>query len=124
MQSNSSKDWETIEIDHRVYSRNKIDRLHWSQKRKLKHQYQLLIRNQMKLCGIKAAEDKYKITINCYVTRMMDIDNVWGGLKQFIDALSAEKYIVDDNNDWLEIKQIKQIKSKKAKILVERKVCI
>ena len=40
MQSEYSKDWETIEIDHRVYSRNKIDRMHWSAKGKLKKQYQ------------------------------------------------------------------------------------
>ena len=124
MQSNSSRDWETIEIDHRVYSRNKIDRLHWSQKRKLKKQYQLLIRNQMRLNEIKPAKDKYKLSINCYVTRMMDIDNVWGGLKQFIDALTTEKFIYDDSNEWLEIKQVKQIKNKEAKILVERKAIL
>ena len=27
---------DTIEIDHRVYSRNMIDRWHWSKKQKLK----------------------------------------------------------------------------------------
>lgn len=120
MQSEYSKDWETIEIDHRVYSRNKIDRMHWAAKGRLKKEYQLLIRNKMKLNNIKLAEDKYKLTINCYVTRMMDMDNVWGGLKQFIDALTTEKFIYDDSDSWLEIKQIKQIKSKEAKIVVSR----
>ena len=74
----------------------------------------------MRLNEIKPAKDKYKITINCYVTRMMDMDNVWGGLKQFIDALTTEKFIYDDSDSWLEIKQIKQIKSKEAKIVVSR----
>ena len=51
----------------------------------------------------------------------MDIDKLWGGLKQFIDALTTEKFIYDDSNKWLEIKQIKQFKNKEPKILVERK---
>ena len=117
----SSSKWETIEIKDRVYSRNKIDRMHWSAKRKLKKQYQLLIRNQIRLSGYKPAETKYKLSINCYVPRLMDIDNLWGGLKQFIDALTTEKFIYDDSNKWLEIKQIKQFKNKEPKILVERK---
>ena len=113
--------WDCIEIDHRVYSRNKIDRLHWSQKRKLKQQYQLLVKNQMKLNKIIPAEDKCKIVIECHVTRMMDMDNVWGGLKQFLDSLTAEKFIYDDSPTWLDIEQVKQIKAKKPKIIVRRK---
>ncbi len=98
--------------------------MHWSAKRKLKKQYQLLIRNQIRLSGYKPAETKYKLSINCYVPRLMDIDNLWGGLKQFIDALTTEKFIYDDSNKWLEIKQIKQFKNKEPKILVERKAVL
>ena len=120
MQLEYSDNWETIEIDHRVFSRNKIDKMHWAEKGRLKGQYRILIRNQMRLNKIKETDGKCKIIINCYVKRMMDMDNVWGGLKQFIDALCTENFIWDDSNAWLEIKQIKQIKSKDAKIVVSR----
>lgn len=116
----SSSDWQTIEIDHRVYSRNTIDRKHWAAKSRLKGQYQILIRNQMRLNKIKRTEGKCKLAISCYVTRMMDMDNVWGGLKQFIDALCSENFIWDDSPTWLQIDQVKQIKSKEAKIVVSR----
>lgn len=112
--------WETIEIDHRVFSRNKIDKMHWAEKGRLKGQYRILIRNQMKLNKIKETDSRCKIIINCYVKRMMDMDNVWGGLKQFIDALCTENFVWDDSHTFLEIKQIKQIKSKDAKIVVSR----
>ena len=120
MQLEYSDNWETIEIDHRVFSRNKIDKMHWAAKGRLKGQYRILIRNQMKLNKIKETDGKCKIIINCYVKRMMDMDNVWGGLKQFIDALCTENFIWDDSPAFLEIKQIKQIKSKEAKIVVSR----
>ena len=120
MQLEYSDNWETIEIDHRVFSRNKIDKMHWAEKGRLKGQYRILIRNQMKLNKIKETESKCRIIISCYVTRLMDHDNVWGGLKGLIDSLTIENFIHDDSNAWLEIKQIKQIKSKEAKIVVSR----
>ena len=123
MQLEYSDNWETIEIDHRVFSRNKIDKMHWAAKGRLKGQYRILIRNQMKLNKIKETDGKCKIIINCYVKRMMDMDNVWGGLKQFIDALCTENFIYDDSTTWLNIKEIRQIKAKESKIVVERMVC-
>ena len=116
-------DWEEIDIDHRVYSRNYIDKLHWAAKGRLKGQYRILIRNQMKLGKIKQTDKKCNIKIKCYVKRMMDMDNVVSGLKQFIDALVTEKFIYDDSPTWLNIEEIRQIKSKDFKIVVERKVC-
>ena len=47
---------DTIEIDHRVYSRNMIDRWHWSKKQKLKNEYRILVRNQMRLHNIEPTE--------------------------------------------------------------------
>ena len=120
MQLEYSDNWETLHVDHRVFSRNKIDKMHWAEKGRLKGQYRILIRNQMRLNKIKETESKCRIIINCYVTRLIDVDNMWGGLKQFIDALCTENFIWDDAPAWLEIKQIKQIKSKEAKIVVSR----
>ena len=115
--------FETITIDHKVFSRNAIDKMHWAEKGRLKGQYRILIRNQMRLNKIKATEDKCVIKIECYVKRLMDTDNMWGGLKQFIDALCTENFIFDDSTTWLNIKEIRQIKAKESKIVVERMVC-
>ena len=53
MQQSSSNKWETIEIDHKIFSRNKIDRMHWALKSKLKNEYRILIGNQMRVKKIK-----------------------------------------------------------------------
>ena len=40
---------ETIKIPFTIFSRNKIDKMHWSEKSKLKKTYALFVRNQMRL---------------------------------------------------------------------------
>ncbi len=120
MQQSSSNKWETIEIDHKIFSRNKIDRMHWALKSKLKNEYKILIGNQMRINKIKKTNNKCKITIECHLKRLYDYDNVWGGLKQFIDALFNEGFIWDDSSNWLVVDTVKQIKSKEEKIIVKR----
>ena len=113
---------DTIEIDHRVYSRNMIDKWHWSKKQKLKNEYRILVRNQMRLHNIEPTEEKGILRINCHVKRLMDYDNVVGGLKQFIDAMCTENFIHDDSPKWVDVR-FKQIKASDFKIIVERVVC-
>ena len=50
------------------------------------------------------------------------MDNLWGGLKQFIDAMTTENFIWDDNPEYLDVKEVKQFKSKEEKIIVSRLV--
>ena len=108
-----------IEINYRPYSRNAVDKWHWAKKQRLKHKYQILIRNEMRVKEVKGTCEKCSIKITCGVKRIMDIDNLIAGLKQFIDALALERYIHDDSPKWLEF-EVKQEKSKEYKILVER----
>ena len=112
----------TIKIPFTIFSRNKIDKMHWAQKSKLKKAYQMFIRVSMKNLKIPSSQekDKFKLTIISKRIRKCDFDNLVGGAKQLIDALSTERFIWDDAPAWLEIKQIKQIKSKEAKIVVSR----
>lgn len=112
-----------LEIDHKILSRNILDRMHWAAKMKLKNLYRILIRNKMKLNKINSIDDYAKIQIEVYNKRLMDIDNVWGGLKPFIDALRHEKYIHDDSPKYLDI-EVKQIKSKNYKIITRRKYAV
>ena len=72
---------------------------------------------------IKGTCEKCRIRITCGVKRLMDVDNLIAGLKQFIDALALERYIHDDSPRWLDL-EVKQEKSKEYKIIVEREICI
>ena len=74
----------------------------------------------MRINKIKKTKNKCKITIECHLKRLYDYDNVWGGLKQFIDALFNEGFIWDDSSNWLVVDTVKQIKSKEEKIIVKR----
>ena len=112
-----------IEINYRPYSRNAVDQWHWAKKQRLKHKYQILIRNEMRVKEVKGTCEKCSIKITCGVKRLMDIDNLIAGLKQFIDALAIERYIHDDSPRWLEL-EVKQEKSKEYKILVERMILL
>ena len=72
--------------------------------------------------NIEPTSEKCELKITVYLKRKYDIDNVWGGAKQFLDALCIERFIHDDSLKWLNIIELKQEKASKFKILVERKV--
>ena len=76
----------------------------------------------MRLNNINKTESHCMIRIKCFLKRRIDLDNLWGGLKQFIDALSIEGFIYDDSFNYLDT-AISQEKSKEFKIIVERVVC-
>ena len=114
--------WETIEIHDKIYSRNAIDRMHWAAKQRLKNQYQFQIRSMMNKNKIKPTIDKCELKITCYLKRKYDIDNVWGGVKQFLDALCIERFIHDDSPKWLDVVELNQEKAKHFKIIVSRLV--
>ena len=116
--------WESIEINDKIHSRNAVDKWHWSKKQRIKWQYQFQIKNQMNENNIEPTCEKCELKITCYLKRKYDIDNVWGGIKGFLDALCIERFIHDDSPKWLDIVELKQEKASKFKILVERKVCI
>ena len=118
----SSEEWETLWIDHKVLSRNKLDRMHWSAKGRLKGQYRVLIGNQMRIHKIKKTNKKCVLQIHCYLKRLYDVDNLWGGIKNLLDACTEESLIHDDNPKWLDIKELRQFRGKEEKIIVKRLV--
>ena len=62
MQQSSSNKWETIEVEHKIFSRNKIDRMHWALKSKLKNEYLKLINESFKRLFFTI---RYKSNRNC-----------------------------------------------------------
>lgn len=109
----------TIKIPFTIFSRNKIDKMHWAQKSKLKKAYQMFIRVSMKNLKIPSSQekDKFKLTIISKRIRKCDFDNLVGGAKQLIDALSTERFIWDDAPDYLDL-NISQEKCEKRQELV------
>ena len=108
--------FDDIELPIEIKSRNIIDKMHWSQKGKLRNIYQLLIRNQMNLKKIKLVENETVcgLVIIGSRKRSLDFDNFVGGCKQLVDALSRERFIWDDNYKYLGIPKFIQHKCKKG----------
>ena len=102
---------DTIEIPMKVHSRNQIDKMHWSRKRKLRQDYQLFVRSQMSKKRIRKAKDGefFKLRIIAFRKRAIsDFDNLVGGCKQLIDALSNELFIWDDSTEYIGVPEIVQ----------------
>ena len=111
-----------ITLPIKVESRNKLDRQHWAIKRKANQTYQLFIRNQMRLKKIKADEQKkYKLVILSYRKKKLDVDNLYGGIKNLLDALVDEGFIYDDSPDYIDL-NIAQYISKKYETIIIRKI--
>jgi len=106
-------DRKTIKIPMAVQSRNKIDQMHWSEKRQLRQNYQLFIRQQMSHFRYAKAEtgEMFVVEINAYRIRAIrDHDNLVGGCKQLLDAMSQEQFIWDDSTEYIGIPTINQQK--------------
>jgi len=106
-----------------IKSRNVLDRLHWAKKRRLKQEYALLIRNQMRTkphYGKLITEPtKFTLEIVSYRKRYLDFDNLVGGCKQLIDAMIEEQFIWDDSPKYLDLK-VKQVKNSQATLQEKR----
>ena len=66
--------------------------------------------------------EKCEIKITEYLKRLYDYDNLYAGIKQFLDALCIVRFIHDDSAKWLDIVSLKLEKAIQFKILVERMV--
>ena len=108
-------------LDVIIKSRNVLDRLHWAAKGRLKQEYALLIRNQMRLGGYAEIKEPKKLNLEIvsYRKRLLDYDNLIGGCKQLIDAMIEEGFIWDDSPKYLDLK-VKQIKNSDITSRVER----
>ena len=111
-----------ITLPIKVESRNKLDRQHWAVKRKSKQIWALFVRNQMKLNKIKKAEtgEKFKLTIISYRKKLLDYDNLVGGVKGLLDACIDEELIWEDSPKYLNLK-VEQHKATKYETALIRK---
>ncbi len=89
-----------------VCSLNRSLRFHWAKNKKIKKQYELIIRNQMSLNNITKAivGERFSLHIVSYRKRLLDHDNLYGAHKWLIDALCNEQFIFDDDPKHCTIK--------------------
>tara|TARA_R100000655_G_scaffold77666_1_gene116908 strand:+ start:184 stop:561 length:378 start_codon:yes stop_codon:yes gene_type:complete len=121
--SNKSIQNDILTIPQKVESRNVLDKKHWAVKRRNKQIWAVFVRNQMKLKKIKECEigEKFKLTIISYRKKLLDIDNLYGGVKQLLDACSEEKLIWDDAPKYLDLKVEQHIGKKYETIIIREK---
>lgn len=80
---------------------NKVLRMHWAKRFRLKDAWRLMIR-----AGFgnhpKPRPVRQKVKITLWHSRAFDKDNAYGACKVVFDAMKAEGLIVDDSSDWLD----------------------
>ena len=113
-----------LTIPQKVESRNVLDRKHWAVKRRNKQIWAVFVRNQMRLKKIRECEicEKFELTIISYRKKLLDYDNLVGGVKQLLDACSEEKLIWDDAPKYLNLKVEQHIGKKYETIIIRKKV--
>ena len=111
---------EKFAIPIKIKSRNQTDRLHWAVKSKIKKEYCLLIRNKMRLHKIKKLENNEKciIAIISHRKRLLDYDNL--DVKLLLDAMTQEKFIVDDAPKYIGKPIVEQHKTPKERTEIAR----
>tara|TARA_R100001594_G_scaffold22911_3_gene44526 strand:+ start:3335 stop:3802 length:468 start_codon:yes stop_codon:yes gene_type:complete len=111
-----------ITLKMKIESRNVLDKQHWAAKRRNKELYRMLVRNQMKLRKVPLAKHnkRYIVEIISCRKRFLDMDNLYGGVKQLLDAMTEEQFIFDDAPKHIQLK-VEQIKSKEYETIITRK---
>jgi len=95
---------EVIKIPFAIPSRNQLDKMHWTEKSKLRKQYELFIRSQMNKQDVRQVEPGTVANIRIVTyrkKRIRDHTNLIGGFKLMEDALSNELFIWDDAEKYI-----------------------
>jgi len=82
-------------------SLNVWERMHWAKRRKIKEDWLWLIASAKHCQRLKKATTKRSVKIVSYRTKALDHDNLVGGCKALIDALTKNDVIVDDSPKWI-----------------------
>ena len=99
-----------IEIPLPTPSLNRYKRMHWGAQKRLRDQYETLIRHQMRSLDRARPHQFRRVKIERYGSRLLDVDNFVGGCKPLIDALSRAGIIWDDSIRYVRV-DYEQIKA-------------
>ena len=92
-----------IVIDLPIISGNKLLRMHWTKRAKIRDDYYMAIIEQIEY-PMMAKEIKAKVIILSRRSRLLDKDNLYAGAKPLVDALKKSGLIWDDSPRWINLK--------------------
>lgn len=98
-----------IRLDMGIRSRNILDRWNHGARKKHRKEWE---KNIWAECNGKPpkATGKVKLVITSVREKFLDTDNLWGGVKDLLDAMQDLGVILNDNPTMLEL-DVRQIKS-------------
>lgn len=99
-----------LDIPDALPSLNKLLRMHWSERRKLRGQWQWALKAEVlnRHLAVKLIP-KAKVTIERFSRRKIDFDNLVGANKILVDSLVREGFLVDDSPDHVTVNYIQHI---------------
>lgn len=84
-------------------SLNKVLRMHWAAKRKLKKHWTEIFYAELFSKPADFSRKKRTVKITLHHSRFYDKDNAYGAVKPLVDVLTDHSVIVDDSAEWLEL---------------------
>lgn len=110
----------TIEWPDVPPSLNKVLRMHWATKGKLREEwaYVFLTVPSSALRGLRdaaKAQKRVRMTITLHNARQYDRDNAFGACKVIVDAAKAAGLLWDDRPAYLDLEVLQQKSTRKAK---------
>ena len=92
-----------IEIPMPTPSLNRLQRMHFHARTRLRNQYEQVIRLQMNQLNAAKSHQFRRVTIQRYGARLLDHDNFVGGCKPLLDALTRAGLLWDDSPGYLRV---------------------
>ncbi len=109
-----------IRIEKTIKSQNHFVGKHWSVKNKDSKEWEELIWAELN-GKIPWAKKKMAVKIRSVRKKLIDISNLWGGIKGLLDAIVRLGLIIDDSPQYLdlEVMQVKACGQEPGKTVVE-----
>jgi len=103
------KEVATILIKMATPSNSSWERMHWRKQHEIKGQWKWLMLQARNGSKIPVAQGKRIVRVCRHGINVLDQDNLWGGTKPLLDALTNAGLILDDNPDACEL-HVEQVK--------------
>lgn len=99
----------TILIKQATPSNRSWERLHWRKQHEAKNQWKWMVLQARNSAAIPQATGKRVVKVCRYGMNLLDKDNLYGGCKPLMDALTNAGLIVDDNPAMCDL-HVEQVK--------------
>lgn len=115
----------TVEIDGIVItfpeptpSVNRLHGYHWSRKKRERTKWGWYARSAALQLGMGAPPARARVEIVRHGARLLDPDNLTAGCKWLIDSLVAERFLMGDTEEHLDLARPRQVAGRERKTVV------